>query len=788
MVTNALKSFLFPLFFIAIFMVNFESQANVMLSGIITDKNTHKPIVGATISILGSKKGAATNQNGAYSLKIPFGRVTVKVSAVGFYSKTRELDITDDTVYDVELTEEIKDLDEVEVKGKKADANIKSIEMSTVRLNLQNIKKIPVVFGEVDIIKALLLQPGVSTVGEGAGGFNVRGGRVDQNLILLDEAPVFNSSHLLGFFANVNPDILQDVTLLKGGIPAQYGGRLSSLVKMSTKTGNTERVNVSGGVGNISTKLLVEGPISNKLTFLAATRIAYPNWIIKQFPKRFENSRGSFYDTNLKLNFKPNTKHNLAVSYYRGYDDFKFPEDTSYAWKSEMASLQWGAILSKKLSLNTALIYSNYKFEMEGLKEFLGFLYQSSIKHQEIKTGLLFSPNEAHKLEFGGNIIRYNNGLGERNPSNDKSNINPKKLEPEQATEMAAYISEEWVVSPTITLQTGLRYSQFSNYGAKTVAQYLPNLPKSIGSIAGQKVYQDGENIQTYSGLEPRISMRVGLSELMSLKMSYNRMRQYLHLISNTTAISPVDYWKLSDTYIPPQVGDQYAVGLFRNFNDNTFETSIEAYYKDISSIIEYKNGATLLLNPFIETDLITAIGKAYGIEFSVKKNKGKLTGQANYSYARSLVATQGAFSIENVNQGAWFPSTFDKPHTLNISTTYNLGRGWNYSANFTYSTGRPAIYPDGTYAYKSTPIINYSLRNQDRIPDYHRLDMSFSWETRKKKEQKRYGTWVFSMYNFYGRQNPYSIYFTKFNKTTQSYQLTVFGSIIPSLTWNYNF
>ncbi len=759
------------------------------LDGRVIDAITKLPIVGATISIESEKKGTTTDSNGYYSIFLPFGKYNITISSVGYYKRVRAIDLNDDITVNFELKEEIKDFDEVIVKGRREDANVKEVQMGTIKLNMQAIKKIPVAFGETDILKSLTLQAGVSQVGEGAGGLNIRGGRVDQNLVTLDGAPLFNTSHLLGFFSSVNPDVVNDVTLYKGAVPSNYGGRLSAILAMNTRTGNNEKVRYSVGLGTVSARFLAEGPvIKDKLTFVVGSRIAYPNLLISYFPGNVGKSRAFFYDLNAKATYTINKKNRISLTGYGSYDDFKFPEDTAYAWNTVQSTVNWNYAINNNLSINTSGLISNYTFDVIGLKEDLGFRLRSAIQQKEFKTSLFYSKSERAKSDLGGSFILYNLSPAVQRPTSTSSNVISQALASESAREMSLFVNQEYEFLKIFSIQAGLRYTFFQNLGAKTVYQYTPLAQVSPENIIDSVKYTSGEVTKTYGGFEPRLSLRIAVGKTASVKLSYNRMRQYLNLISNTAAISPVDFWKLSDTYIPPQLSDQYSIGIFKNFNDNTFETSIEAYYKDQKDLVEYKKGARLIQNPLLETALLPAIGKNYGIEFTIKKNKGDLTGIASYTYARSLISVVTPFVIDQVNDGDFYPANFDKPHTLNISVLYNLGHGFNISSNFTYNTGRPITYPDGSYSFNNLPVLNYSKRNLDRIPDFHRLDFSLSLDTRKDKDQKKYSLWVLSLYNVYGRQNPYSVYFTSYNRVTRPFQLSVFGSIIPSLTCNINF
>ncbi|WP_115375680.1 TonB-dependent receptor [Adhaeribacter pallidiroseus] len=763
--------------------------AQFKLSGVITDALTRKPIEAVNILVKNTGKGTVADDNGNFTLFLATGNYQITFSSVGYQPQTRNVAIRQNTRITISLVQENKQMDALTITDKAPDQNIKSVQMSRVQLDLINIRKIPVVMGESDIIKVLTLQPGVSTVGEGAGGFNVRGGRVDQNLVLLDGAPLFNTSHLLGFFASVSPDAIQDVSLYKGGIPAQFGGRLSSLLTLKMRPGNYEKLKFSGGISPISSRLLLEGPLlKNKLTFLVGGRVAYPNWIIRAFPGDTKKNKAFFHDLNGKIQYKLNEKNFTSLTLYRSYDSFKFPEDTAYSWQSNAASWQWNSLVSDKVSFSVNAIHSEYGFGTEGLNPAYGFKLNSTIQHQEIKANVSYTPTPRHKIEAGASTIRYRINPGELKPTDSESNINSVVLEKEHGVEQAAYVSDEWYLGPKVSLQIGLRYSRFNNTGAGRVFRYQTDVPRSTETVTDTLLYNQGQTIKTYGGWEPRVALRVEIDNKTAVKLNYNRTRQYLHLISNTTAISPVDFWKVSDAFVPPQIADQVGVGIFRNFQNNNWETSVEAFYKNMQSLVEYKNGARLLLNPSIETDLLPGKGKAYGVELSVHKNSGRLTGQASYTFSRSLVALQSPFAIEQVNQGDYFPSTFDRPHNLALSSLYDLGKGWTFATNFIYITGRPATYPDGKYILNEVPVVNYSRRNADRIPDYHRLDVSFTKDTRKTKDQERYQLWIVSFYNLYARKNPYSIYFTNDSSWTRSYRLAVFGTIIPSLTWNFNF
>lgn len=776
----------FMLFFCYFFSI---AQNKYTLSGIVTDIATNQPLPEASIFFSGLSGGILTDSLGKFSIRLPARGYTITVRSLGYRPESFNINLNQNISKTIQLSTRVGELAEIEIKTTKEDRNIKETQMGVVKLEMKNLKKIPVVFGESDIIKALTLQPGITTVGEGAGGFNVRGGRVDQNLVLLDGMPIYNTSHLLGFLSSINSDALAGVSLYKAGIPAQYGGRLSSLLEMNTKNGNNETIKGSVGVGVITSKAVLEGPIlKNKITFMLAGRIAYPNFMIRQFPAPSNRSKAFFYDWNGKIQYKINTKNILTLNSYGSFDNFKFADDTLYFSKTQTYSLQYSSNISKKVSLNAQGIYCGYQFGTKGLRNEYEFTLNSGVLHKEIRGFVLFTPNDNFKSELGINTIDYTISPGNLQPDKLTSNIINLNLQKEFARDVSPYLSLDLKINEKISLQAGVRYSTFQNLGPKLVYNYAEGQSRTLQTIQDSVSFSKNQSIKKYAGFEPRLSMRFGLTNSASIKLSYNRMRQYVHLISNTTAISPVDFWKVSDTHIPPQIADQISMGFFKNFKDNTYETSIETYYKDIQNLVEYKNGARLYFNPNIETELLAAKGMAYGAEVSIQKNKGRLKGTFSYTYSRTFARVVSDFPTEQINRGYWFPSTFDKPHNLAISVQYFISNGWTLSGNFVYASGRPATYPDRTYRLLGKTVIDYSSRNLDRIQDYHRLDAALIKDTRKTTDQKRYKTFSFSLYNIYGRKNPYSIYFVRYNNSIRSYRLSVFGNIIPAISVTYNF
>ncbi len=769
-----------------------SAQPRYVLRGVVTDALTGKPVAGASVAVRRGpgRLGTRTDSLGRYRLLMPAGFFSVGYTSIGYNPRVREVSIEqDETIENVDLKPDIRQIDEVTITGRTPDANVSETQMSVVRLDMKTLKNIPVVFGEVDVLKALLLQPGITSAGEGAAGFNVRGGAADQNLVLLDGAPIFNTSHLLGLLSNLNADAIQDVTLYKGGIPANYGGRLSSLLLLNTKPGNTERVEITGGIGLLTSRLLANGPLTRnrKLTFVAGGRIAYPNVLLRQFPEPTRKNRAFFYDLNGRLTYRLGAGSQLSLTAYHAYDNFKFPQDTLFGWQSTLATLRWSQRLSNQLNLNVTATHSDYRFFLDGLTPQNTYRFQSDVRQQDVRADWIWTPKR-HRLEWGGGFTRYRLGPGAIRPTGSDTNINPQTLPNEQAVEWAGYVSDEWTPNQWLTVQAGVRWVAFTNRGPGVSYQYADGQARTPQSITDTLRFGAGQPLVRYGGPEPRLILRVKVAPHTSLKMSYNRTRQFLQLISNTTSISPADFWKLSNPNVPPQVADQVAVGVFQNLKNNLYEVSVEVYQKRLTDLVEYRNGATLLLNPTLDADLLRASGRAYGLEVSVQKTKGLLTGLLAYTYSRTLARVNTTYALDQINRGNEYPATFDRPHNLSISSQWKWKRGWTFGTNFVYTSGRPTTYPDGTYRLNGVAVFDFSQRNADRLPDYHRLDVSFTKDGRRESGQRRYANWSISFYNVYARRNAYSVYFQRFNTTTRSYQLSVFGSIIPSVSWNFTY
>ena len=758
-----------------------QDKYHFVLEGKVIDYDSKQPLKNVRIIKKKTKIGTVTDENGYFRFNTTNTNFTIQLSFVGYIPQTRDIDLSRrDTSIVIELKLKANvELDSVVINTRKGINKVKEVQMGTIAINPEALKRVPLVFGEADIIKGLLLQPGVTNTGEASAGFNVRGGNADQNLVLLDGATLFSTSHLLGFYSSVTPDAVQDITLYKGSMPAQYGGRLSSLLNMKAKSGDPNKSQFISGVSPISVHLFGNGPIiKDKLTVAGGIRVAYPNLVLNNFPKQFGDSRAFFYDAILKAEYSFNKSNKLSVTGYRSFDKFRFDTLTEYQWQTNLVSLNYTGNFNPKLSLRVNANYSQFISGINGLQYNYEFTLKSSIAQKQAKAVLQYNPNTKNKIEFGPDFIYYNISPGNQDPSSSNSFINPIHIEKEQGREMALFLSDEINFTSRIALQAGIRYVKYDYLGPKNVYSYQEGVPEARETVIDTTTYGKNESIKSYGGWEPRASLKIGIDDQTSIKLSYQHGQQFLQLISNTISISPVDFWKLSDSHIPQQIGDQYGAGIFRNINGTDYEISLEGYYKTAKNMVEYKDGAILLLNPYIESSLLKARGKAYGVEMSFAKNTGKVTMQINYTYSRSMMQVLTPYASEAVNKGEYYPSNIDRPHNIALIGKIKMGRGWSFNANFVFISGRPTTYPDG----------NYSTRNQDRLPAYHRLDIGFSNISKRYATQKTYSVWNFSIYNVYAHDNAYSIYFKRQGGTIGSYQLSVIGTAIPSISWNFYF
>jgi len=762
---------------------------HVTISGSILDSVSNKPIAAATIS-LDKQVSHVSDSNGHFSFNTYAGSHVLRVSAVSYFHKVIRFNNRNDTAISIYLPNDFFQMQDIVISAKKEDANVNTVQMGQVQVNMAQLKKAPLVLGEADIFRSLLLQPGVTSVGEGAAGYNVRGGNVDQNLVLLDGAPLFNTFHLLGFFSAINPDLVQSATLFKGNIPAEYGGRVSSLLLMNTKTGNLTRPTLSGSINPFSIHLNASAPIiKDKLSISGGARVAFPDYILRFFQANIRNSSAFFYDANLKLNYKISNNHNIAISGYHSYDRFNFPGDTLYSWNSSTASFLYSGKLANRLNASVSAVYSVNHAENHAQDKNFEYKLNTSVKYKEAKAQIWYTKNSNFEIRGGASTGRYDIQPGDFGPDAPNSNVGYINIQREYGRESAAFLSSTWEPLNGFAFEAGIRYSSYQYLGPSWQYQYDESRPKSKETITDSTYYSKDQVIKSYGGWEPRVSLKINITPNSSVKLSYNRSYQYIQLISNTTAVTPIDFWKLSDNYIQPAKADQYVLGLFANFMDNMFTSSIEGFYKLTKNVVEYKDGAKLLVNPYLNADLVRADGRAYGVELSVQKVKGKWTGQFSYTYSRALVQTKGDFPDEQVNKGKEYPSNFDRPHNLSVTLTKQMKYGWSFQANIVYASGRPITYPDGRYIFNATPaVVNYGDRNAERVPNYNRLDVSFSKDTRKTPTQRRYSVWNISLYNVFMHKNPYSIYFVNTPYGVHGYRLSVIGSVIPSLTYNFFF
>lgn len=759
------------------------------VKGKIRDNEMKTFIAGGLFSIPQLELAALTNEKGEFSAQVPEGTYIGYFSSMGKQTEQKILKVYRDQDLDVTLFETISELDLVTVTDRAIDANVMSTLPGATRMPMEELKLLPPLLGEVDVVKSMLLLPGVSTVGEGASGFNVRGGGVDQNLILMDGAPVFNPSHMFGFFSIFNQDAVNDATLYKGDIPAQYGGRLSSVLDIKTQSGDPEDWYLNGGVGFLSSRLGANGPINDKTQLMATVRAAYPTWILQRIPNPSINeSATNFLDGNLRIDHKINDRNSLIFSGYSSSDYFKFGADTAYTWQTNLASLKWKSYLGDNLGSETNLTYSGYRYSVLGEASPLDFELQSSIDFLGFQQQFEWSGEKLEGLQFGLQVNSYQMGMGDLKSNSEESLVDPVTIQDEQSVESAAYIQLPWKISDKLQGQIGMRYSHFFALGAKDVYQYELGVSKETGSIQDTISYGAGELIESYGGFEPRLTVRYAITDDFSVKGSVNRSIQYIHLLTNNFASAPVDLWKLSDSYIEPQEAWQYALGLYKNLNQNKIETSLEVYYKDMPSIVEYLDGAQLFLNPALETDLVMGSGYAYGSELLIRKNSGKLNGWISYTFSRTLRKVESEFG-DAVNQGEYFPANWDQPHDLTIVSSWQPVRRISFNATFNYRTGRPITLPSGIYDVGGNIVIDYQERNQARIPDYHRLDLGMTYYFYQKKNSDYKSSLSISFYNVYARRNAFSWFFqpTPELGIPKSYRLAVIGTVLPSVTYNFS-
>uniref|UniRef100_UPI00321739D4 TonB-dependent receptor n=1 Tax=uncultured Draconibacterium sp. TaxID=1573823 RepID=UPI00321739D4 len=751
---------------------------NVTISGYVRSSETGEGLIGSTIYVEEMQTGTATNSYGFYSLTLPKGNYTIRYSYIGYEKISMGTEITGRITKDVELNPVSNQMEEIVIRSESEDKNIRQAEMGVTKLSPKETKMIPVILGEQDILKTIQLLPGVSSGTEGTTGFYVRGGGVDQNLIILDEAPIYSASHLMGFFSVFNSDAIKDMKLYKGNAPSVYGGRLSSILDIQMNEGNSKKFSTSGGLGLLASRLTIESPIvKDKGSFIISGRRSYADmFLVFSKDNAQQQTDLYFYDLNAKANYKINNNNRVYLSGYLGRDVFNMDELFALKWGNKTATFRWNHIFNNRLFLNSSLIYSNYDY---------GFGYNFSDNMIYIKSGIRdinwkedfqYYINSNNTLKFGFNAIAHSYQPGEINADNDDL-FNSIFMNKKQTYEAAAYFSHEWNISDNVRLTYGLRYSGFMAIGPDTVYTYNENDERIT-----TEAFADGEVIKKYKTIEPRATFNILLNKTSSFKISYTRNAQYVHLLSNSSASLPTDVWIPSSKNVKPQVADQIAAGYYRNFMDNMFETSVEVYHKDLFNQIDYQNGAEILLNEDVESQLVFGKGRAYGLELYIKKRKGKLTGWLGYTLSRTEK------SMDEIENGRWFPAKQDRTHDISVVGMYQLNEKWNLSANWVFNTGNAVTFPSGKYSVDKFTVPVYTNRNGYRMPDYHRLDIAATYTPKKKKRFE--SSWNFSMYNAYGRRNAFSITFqeNENNPTqTEAMRLALF-QMIPSVTYNFKF
>lgn len=759
------------------------------MAGYIRDITTGEPVPGASVLVEKLKITAVSDRFGYYSITLPKGRHLLSIQSLGKRDTWRNVMLYGDGLLDIEMRDYILSLKTVVISAQKA-ANVNSMQMGVEKVDIRTIRQIPVAFGEADVLKVVQALPGVQTVGEASTGFNVRGGSADQNLILFNDATIFNPSHFFGFFSAFNPDVVSSLELYKSSIPAKYGGRLSSVLDIVSREGNKKKITGSGGIGLLTSRLMLEGPlIKDKTSFIVGGRSTYANWLLKRLPEQYRNSKAYFYDANLLVSHNINAKNDLYLTGYISGDRFNLNSDTTYGYSNKNISLKWKHVYSNKMHSLLTVGHDHYNYRIHSEKNPVNaYTMGFNIDQSNIKLHFNYFVNAKHTLDFGFASIYYQLKPGSFTPRGDGSLVVPDVLRNEQALESALYLTEKFSITPALSLQAGLRYSLYNFIGPNEVYNYVPGLPRTLNNIRDTAKFGSGRFINNYQGPEYRLSARYALTPDFSIKAGYNSLRQYIHMLSNTTAITPTDIWKLSDPNIKPQTGNQVSFGLYKNFKDNTIETSVETYYKRIKDYLDFKSGAVLVMNHHIETDVISTIGKAYGVELMVKKLTGKLNGWVSYSWSRTFLKMGDPNVGDLINSGNYYPANYDKPHDFTLVGNYRLSHRFSFSLNTTYSTGRPITIPIGRYYYQESLRALYSDRNAYRIPDYFRMDVSMNIEPNHNLKQKVHTSWTFGAYNLLGRKNPYSVYFVSEGGVINGYKLSIFGAAIPYVNLNIKF
>ncbi|MGH2664907.1 TonB-dependent receptor [Flavobacterium sp.] len=760
------------------------------LSGYVKNSKTGELLPDVTIRIKNSKFSTSSNQEGYYILQLPAGVNIVETESLNHKKTSRKIMVYSNGKLDLAITEKINQLDEVVVKGKK-NKTIRTAITGVTTIEAEGIKNIPLVLGERDVLKIALTIPGIKTAGEGSAGFNVRGGKEDQNLILLDNATIYNPAHFFGFFSAINPYTTSKVDIYKGGIPSEFGGRLSSVFDITSKNGNMQKFAGEGGIGPVTSNLAISTPIvKDKSSLLIGGRATYSDWILKNLKdEKLKKSEATFYDLFAKYNHNINLNNSIETTLYYSKDAYSITSDSLYKYSNRLVSLKWKHTFNQKNRGELNFTNSEYKFGIDYDSTNLNaFDFGYKINESQVVLKLSHLYNEKHKFTYGLSSKLYGINPGTLDPKKEESLLAPVDIDKERGLESAVFISDNFKVTQKLLLDIGVRYSVFTALGASTQRIYQEGLPLSDATVVEEKEFGKNKAIKTFGGFEPRFALRYMLTDDFSVKAGYDKTFQYIHLLSSNTTQSPTDTWKLSDLNVKPQSGHQFSLGLFKTIDYEDLELSLEGYYKKSNDILDYKVGAELLLNENIETELLQGKGKSYGIEFLVRKSAGRLNGWVGYTYSRSFVKLDSQFNEEKVNNGEYFAANFDKPHDVSAVLNYKFTKRYSFSANFVYQTGRPITYPIGKYMYGGAEYTLYSDRNKFRIPDYYRLDVGLNIEGNHKIKKLAHSFWNISVYNLFGRNNPYSVYFVTEGGKVKAYKTSIFGIPVPTITYNFKF
>lgn len=765
------------------------AQDKATLNGYVKDASNGEELIGVTVFIPQMKAGAVTNSYGFYSITLPKGKYEVQYSYVGYTFQTVTVELDKDLANNIELESEATMIKEIVVTDKRIDENVVSLQMSKNTLDLTQVRKLPALFGEVDIIKNIQMLPGVLTAGEGTSSFYVRGGSADQNLILIDEAPIYDPSHLFGLFSVFNADVIKDSELYKGGIPARFGGRLSSILEVRTKDGNNKKLGVAGGIGTMASRLMVEGPlVKDKSSFIVSARRSYVDLFLRAAD---QDNLVHFYDINAKVNWKYNNNNRFFAAFYSGRDVFNFADDFAFAWGNNTATFRWNHLFNERLFSNTSVIVSNFDYKLEVKDPVQGFKWTSNLQELSLKYDLSYFVNTNNELSFGYHLTGRRFSPGRISPNTEGSIFSEVEMQHMYALDHAVYVSNQQKLSERLMLDYGVRLSIFQNIGSSDLYVYGDTRDNVNVDRTDTVHYDRWENIKTYVNIEPRIGVRYIVGEGQSVKLSYNRMVQNTHLIAAGTVPVPFNTWNPSGYYLKPQLADQVAVGYFRNFKNNAYEFSAEAYYKDIKNVTDFADNADIFFNQDLSTEFRQGKSWAYGLELMMTKKEGKLTGSIGYTLSKAMR------KIEGVNLNRSFAANYDRRNVVNIQAAYDMNEKWTFGATFTYSTGRPVTLPTGKFEYQNYNPDVITERNGYRLPTFHRLDFSATLTPRKNANRRWQGQWVFSVYNAYNRQNPFTIY-TRTTKNddgdvigdgrTKEARMVYLFPILPSVTYNFKF